>query len=131
MRTVNTEQLARAIEFGGYAQARRHYFKSTSPEAINNQGSDKALANSTPSDLEEACAIGQAALNLGVGPFALTIALMNFSLYDTKAMSEGNDNGRTLKQTARQVRKVFLGFVAELPEFDYGAIFNNYQGRKV
>ena len=133
MRTISLRQFADAVELNGYPIAKRAFFVSHKDlDEIYN--SDDVLATYPPGDLVQACAIGQAALNLGVGPNNLWDAFSEEFPVVAHIVAM-NDTGKTPKQIARWIRTTYKdsldSIVVSVDEFDYGKVFNNYQGKKV
>lgn len=135
MRTISLEQVATAIELNGYPLTQKVFFRSHPDKDVSCKN-DQDVMRLGPGRLESACALGQAALNLGVGTHSLAQALGSSSTLYILAhvIADMNDHLKTPKAIARWIRKEYkdlLNEELELDEIDWGAIFDNYQGRKV
>lgn len=153
MRSVTIGELAKAIDFDNYFQGFRDtiekerenllmlvafeeeiIFSAALVPLIPVKGST-APVPAKGSPIIAACALGIAALNLGVTPYAITKAFKKANLGAvTVLVIEANDARKTPKQIARMVRRELKGRLQEtvqIKEFDYHELFSNYKGRKL
>jgi hypothetical protein len=138
MRTVSIEQFIQAVEVNGYPLAKRYFFKTDHINAVNLHLKSTADLEELPEgDIVDACAFGQAAFNLGVAPHDLWDAMedsLALHIIPIQVITMNDEMSRTPKQIARALRKEWKDALTEtfdVPEFDLGRIFTNYQGKKV
>lgn len=113
---VTIEQIIEAIRLGGYTQAYQHI-----------------LQDDEEGNIIDACAIGQAALNLGVSFPSLSVALEEHGLL-THLILWNDVDKKKLPQIARSMKSTFkdkLKVLVACKTWDYSQEFINYQGIKI
>jgi hypothetical protein len=124
---VTVQNIVEAIRLGGYTQGRFHAIKWIGDKEFEG-------------DIEDACAVGTAALNLGVDPYHLEAEMKNIMLRKNSSTSmyifivEQNDGKKlSLKDISVSIQvkfKAHLNTILEVPERDYSKV-TNYQGKKI
>jgi hypothetical protein len=108
-------EFIKALRMNGYEQARQAY----------------VVTDRTHRTITSACAIGQAALNLGVNPGQLDTFLP--SELGTRIVNQNDNLGWSLEKIAEHLKEYewYASREIVLPAVDWSEEFDNWQGRKI